>query len=271
MDTALAAADLETYQRLGYALPTRPVYPAADFERLRALFARLLPRWVDDHGQRPESMDKPHFLFPELFEFLLHDAVLDLVEPLIGPDFGLFTSHFICKPARTGQRVPWHEDSSYWKGLFDRIDDVCTVWVALDRSDKENGCLRVIAGSHVGGYSAYEPVPDPANAVFGTEIRRDQVDESRAVDFELDPNRCSIHHARIIHGSDANRSERRRCGLTIRFFSTRCRFRAESMPPSFRVYLARGRDHAGNRYGEPRGVNQDWLEQVVGKLPPTHL
>jgi hypothetical protein len=263
--------DVDAYRKQGWLLPDREVYPAETFARLRSRFDALLGEWTGRYQQRPEAMDKPHFLFPELFEYLLHDEVLDLVEPLLGPDFGLFTSHFICKPAGTGQRVPWHEDSSYWRGIFERIDQVCTVWVALDPSDRANGCLRVISGSHVNGFSSYQNVADPRDSVFGTEIRRDEVDESRAVDFELAPNRCSIHEARIIHGSDSNRSDRRRCGLTIRFFSTRCRFLRGPLPPSFRIYLARGRDHAGNRYDEPGGVNQAWIDEVLGKLPPSHL
>jgi hypothetical protein len=267
-----SATELAQYRRDGYVLPRRPVFDDATFARLTGRFAELLEIWTGHYGQRAEAMDKPHFLFPELYEFVLHREVLDLVEPLIGPDIGFFTSHFICKPPRTGQRVPWHEDSSYWRGIFDPFEDICTVWLALDPSDRANGCLRVIAGSQANGFSEYRPVEDPQGSVFGTEVRPEQVDESRAVDFVLEPNRCSVHHARIIHGSDANRSERRRCGFTMRYFSTRCRFLGGPMPEAFQIYLARGRDHAGNRYGEPGAVNRAWIDQMLaGKVPPSHI
>ncbi len=268
MHAVLSTACAATYASDGYCLPEQPVLPAARFAALKARFEEILPVWTGHYGQRAEAFDKPHFLFPDLFSWLLDPCLLDLVEPLIGPDIALFSSHFICKPARSGQRVPWHEDSSYWRGIFDQIDDVCTLWLALDRSDRENGCLRVVAGSHVGGYSGYRPVADPSAAVFGSEIS-DPIDASRIVDFELEPNHCSIHHARMIHGSEPNRSARRRCGLSIRYVSTRCRYLGGPMPRSFGLYLCRGVDRGGNRYLDPGVINTAWAEELfAGRLPP---
>jgi len=267
-----AATDPSHYHQHGYLLPAAAVLPQPTFEGLRSRFSVLATTWAQTYQQRPEAFDKPHFFYPELFEYLLHPAILDLVETVIGPDIGLFSSHFICKPPHTGQRVPWHEDSSYWQGIFDGIDQVCTLWLAIDPADADNGCLRVIAGSHRDGYSRYQAVADPAQAVFQTEIRAAHVDEHHAVDLALAPNRCSLHHARIIHGSHANHSPRRRCGLSIRYFSTRHRYLGGPLPDFFRIYLARGRDHAGNRYAEPRGVNQAWIDRVIaGQALAGHL
>ena len=60
---------------------------------------------------------------------LFADEVLDIIEPLIGPDIALFSSHFICKPRGNGKRVPWHEDSFYWRGMMQQPIEVCTVWL----------------------------------------------------------------------------------------------------------------------------------------------
>lgn len=112
--------------------------------------------------------------------------------------------------------------------------------------------MKVIPGTHHHGYSEYEEV-DPSANVFPTEIVKSQRDESRAVYLELQPNQASLHDGRIIHGSDANRSELRRCGYTMRFISTTTRFHPEAND-YFRnhlVYLAQGRDHAGNSYADP--------------------
>ncbi|MEK7411950.1 MAG: hypothetical protein AAB263_01390, partial [Planctomycetota bacterium] len=49
----------------------------------------------------------------------------------------------------------------------------------------------------------------------------------------------------------ANTSPRRRCGYTMRYMSTRCRFNHEVHGDSHQIYLARGKDHAGNVYGDP--------------------
>src|SRR5262249_51167929 len=156
------------------------------------------------------------------FEWLFDDDVLDLVEPIIGPDIALFSSHFLCKPAGHGKRVPWHEDSYYWRHMLDPVD-VVTVWLAIDPSNKENGAMKVIPRKHRRTTdSEYEPV-DPTINVFPNEIKRHQFDESTAVTFELLPNQASLHHSGMMHGSDPNKSTQRRCGFTMRYMSTRCR------------------------------------------------
>ena len=117
----------------------------------------------------PEHMDVPHFIHPSLFEWLFDDRVLDLVEPIIGPDIALFSSHFICKPAGTGKRVPWHEDSAYWGNALEPMK-VVTVWLAIDPSTTANGCMYVVPRSHDDGYSEYEPV-DARTNVGEVEVR----------------------------------------------------------------------------------------------------
>jgi ectoine hydroxylase-related dioxygenase (phytanoyl-CoA dioxygenase family) len=266
MPPRLSSADRDRFARDGVLLVDEPVLPAADFASLGEDFRSALDDWTTTFGRRPEQMDKPHFLYPELFATALHPAVLDLVEGLIGPDIALFTTHFICKPPGDGQRVPWHEDSAYWAGMIEPMDAVCTVWLAIDPSSRDNGCVRFIPGSHLVADGAYERVADPHASVFDRELVRGAVDERRALDAVLAPNRCSIHHARTIHGSEANHGATRRCGFTMRYFSTRCRFtHQDQADPDFRIYLARGRDHAGNRYGTVGEVNLAWRERLLAE------
>jgi ectoine hydroxylase-related dioxygenase (phytanoyl-CoA dioxygenase family) len=190
-------------------------------------------------------MDIPHFMHPELFEWAFDDAILDLVEPIVGPDIALFSTHFICKPKGNGKRVPWHEDSAYWKGMIDPME-VVTVWLALDPSTKENGCMMVIPRTHreaQQGFSNYSDV-DSAKNVFSIEIIREHRDESKRVYIELQPNQCSLHDGRIQHGSEPNTSNLRRCGWTIRFTSTAVKY--ADFKGGHQVYLARG-----NTYADP--------------------
>jgi len=154
--------------------------------------------------------------------------------------------------------VPWHEDSAYWNGMLEP-QEVVTVWLAIDESRRENGCMRVIPGSHANGFSEYEPVADREANVFGSRIRADQFEEAKAVDLELRPGEFHLHHARLIHGSNANTSARRRCGYTMRYMSTRVKFHEDSRRMRHQIYLARGRDHAGNRYGDP---TRPWTEGI---------
>ena len=273
---ALSPTTIEQYYREGYALPRRQLLPAAEFAALRDCFERLQAEWLRQGG-RPEHMDVPHFYFPELTRYLLHPAVLDVVEDLIGPDIALFSSHFICKPPANGKRVPWHEDSAYWRRLFtpgpgmsgDGME-VVTIWLGIDASDIGNGCMHVIPGTHVNGYSEYDLIADD-NAVFEGNIRAGSFDESRAVPCILARGEYSLHHAKTIHGSAPNTSERRRCGYTMRYITTRARFHPErSHGGKHQIYLARGVDHAGNTYGEPTRPNQAWIDAHGFFIPKGH-
>src|SRR5882724_9549620 len=118
----LTSNEVETFRREGFLLYPEPIFSEDKFRRLVEHFEGLLEKWPKD--ERPEGMDVPHFSDPALFEWLLSDEVLDLVEPLLGPDLALFTSHFICKPGADGRRVPWHEDSNYWKDIIHPINVV---------------------------------------------------------------------------------------------------------------------------------------------------
>jgi hypothetical protein len=241
---------VQLYQSEGYIVFDQPVLPAASFERLKSYFEGILADLPA--GERPEAMDVPHFMHPRLLEWAFDDLVLSLVTPILGENLALFSTHFICKPGGSGKRVPWHEDSAYWKGKITPME-VCTVWLAIDPSTRVNGCMMVIPGTHRGpqqGYSEYESV-DPSKSVFASEIVRGQRDDARRVYIELQPNQCSLHDARIQHGSEPNCSNIRRCGWTLRYCPTRVRFNEEAFGGAHQVYLACGRDIGGNAYADP--------------------
>jgi ectoine hydroxylase-related dioxygenase (phytanoyl-CoA dioxygenase family) len=128
--------------------------------------------------------------------------------------------------------------------------DVVTVWLAIDPSTKVNGCMKVIPRTHGNGFSEYEDVDKQAN-VFPTEIKKHQRDDSKAVYLELAPNQATLHDGRLMHGSDANTSDVRRCGYTMRYISTRTKFNSEKFGQWHHCYLAHGVDRAGNVYGDP--------------------
>ena len=243
----LSSGQLEQYRREGYVIVTEPVFPEPKFQALKAHFEDKLANL--DASVRPESMDVPHFADIKLFDWLLSDEALDLVEPLLGPDIALFSSHFICKPKGNGKRVPWHEDSFYWRGMLDPME-VATIWLAIDPSTPENGGMHVIARTHHNGYSDYAPVDTEKN-VFHTEIIEAQRDESRVAACILKPNQCSIHDGKLIHGSPPNLSNIRRCGYTMRYMPSHVKFNKEKFP-HHQVYMARGRDRSGtNVYADP--------------------
>jgi len=239
MGSRLSAEQTTAFHRDGYLSFRQPVFSTVEFGRLKAIFEENLAQYGED------NLDVMHFRDPRLLEFLIHDSVLDLVEPLIGANIGLWSSHFISKSPRTGKATPWHEDSSYWEGRVSTMEGIVTVWLAIDPVFPENGSMGVIPGTHSNGFSQYKDVEDASKNIFPTEIAA--VDESKAFYFTLDPNECSLHESRIIHGAKANTSEFRRAGYTMRYFPTTSKIMPERNQ-GHKVWLARGVDLAGNHY-----------------------
>lgn len=237
----LTREQVESYRNNGYALHKQQVFGKEKMAELSSIFEE---QWEAVGRRLNSELDTPHFRDERLLKFLLADEVLDLVEPLIGPNIGLWSSHFICKEPLVGKQTPWHEDSAYWNGRLSRYDKIVTVWLAIDRSNEENGCMRVIPGTHKNGFSDYEDVASNEN-IFPTAIK--SIDESQAVYFELEPGECSLHDSRIIHGAKPNHSPYRRCGYTMRYFSTEAKVIPEKNE-GFKVWLARGKDIAGNSF-----------------------
>lgn len=238
----LTTRQVADYERDGYVLFNQPIFAADAFARLAAIFEEDLAKYGD------ADLDTIHFHDARLLEFLLADDLLDLIEPVVGPNIGLWSSHFISKAPRTGKATPWHEDSAFWNGRISTMAGICTVWLAIDEATPANGSMGVIPGSHDNGFSAYQDVDQDAN-IFGSEIKPELVDETKAVFFSLQPNECSLHEARIIHGAHANTSDKRRAGYTMRYFPTESLvYPDHPANRSHKLWLARGRDVAGNRF-----------------------
>lgn len=234
--------DVEFFRANGYYLHKQPLFSPEKLDRLEEIFEEHL---ADKGDKLSDELDTPHFRDPRLLDYLLSDEVLDLVEPLVGPDIALWTSHFISKDPFTGRGTPWHEDSAYWEGRLSEYDRIVTVWLALGPSNRENGCMRVIPGTHDNGFSDYRPT-DKTVQTFHAEIT--DVDEDKAVDFELERGQCSLHDGRIVHGAKPNTSSVRRTGYTMRYFPASVKVMPVEQNKGWKIWLARGRDTAGNTY-----------------------
>ncbi len=195
---------------------------------------------------RPEQLG--HTLMaddPFWVRLVSDDRLLDIAEVFIGPDIALFASHYICKPPRDGQPVLWHQDGSYWP--LDPMQ-VVTLWLAVDDSVRENGCLRVIPGTQHMQLQKMQARQDVAN-VLGSAMDDALVEEGRAVDCILPAGGVEVHHPNVVHGSEANHSDLRRCGLTIRYIPTTTRITVPEWPCAF---LLRGRPVPGINTYAPR-------------------
>ena len=190
-----------------------------------------------------------HFNEPFLWQIATHPKILDSVEALIGPDILLLATHFFCKYGRDEKWVAWHQDVTYWG-----LEPPCaiTAWYAVDAADRENGCMRVIPGSHRGGIRDHGTADTPGNLLsINQEVPVTADEEARAVDLPLEAGEISLHDGALIHGSLPNRSARRRCGLTLRYVPASVRpVRVNSMGRDWNAVLVRGEDR--HRHFAPR-------------------
>ena len=141
------------------------------------------------------------------------DGLITAVVDLLGPNVVGWGSHFFCKMPGDGKSVSWHQDASYWPLSPTKA---VTVWLAIDDADRENGCMRFIAGSHHSGHLTYQPSGSHEDNVLNQTVDNPE-QYGRVVDDPLAAGECSIHSDLLLHGSEPNRSDRRRCGLTLRY------------------------------------------------------
>ncbi len=232
----LPEAAIAHYREHGYFAPIR-VMSADDAARVRA----HLEAHEAAHGALKGSMrHKSHLLFTWLDSLIRHPAILDAVEGVIGPDILCWSSSFFIKEARDPGFVSWHQDSTYW-GLDPA--DIVTAWVALSESTAENGAMRVIPDTQTLEQVAHRDTFAADNLLTrGQEIAVD-VDGSKAVMLSLQPGEMSLHHVRLIHGSDPNPSAKRRIGFAIRYLPTHVR---QVVGTRDSATLVRGVDRFGN-------------------------
>jgi ectoine hydroxylase-related dioxygenase (phytanoyl-CoA dioxygenase family) len=248
MNAAGYEAVLRKYREDGYVIFREVI----DADLIREADAHV--RWLQERYPERRGEDLSTELVasdPFWVRLVSDDRLLDVASIFIGPDIALFASHYISKPPRSGKLVPWHQDGAFWP--LDPMN-VVTLWLAVDESTPENGCLRVIPGSHAEGLHAVRDRPGDG-AVFDVESAV-AVDETRAADLALEPGDVEVHHPNIMHGSNRNASPKRRCGLTIRYIPTSTRITSPEQPfPS--ALLLRG-DPGVNRY-------QPWPRYVPGR------
>ncbi len=221
------------------------------------LFSPHLP-WM---GQKDTSLS-------DGFMSICHrPEILDAVESIIGPDIIMWASRTFCKPARTGLEIPWHQDRT--SGWLMRPLASVAVWIVVDDSTPENGCMRYIPGSHKLGELSFEFSPRTDLAV-NVEVDEADFDVATARDNVLQSGQFSIHHSYLVHSSQPNLSGKRRAGFAMRVMPATSHYdRANAVEsPSNQydfdlanapLFLLRGGDKCGKN------------DIVTGPVPPLAL
>lgn len=170
-----------------------------------------------------ENRNNAHLSFSFLDKLVRNRLIVDAVEDLLGPNISLWGSVLFIKEPQSAGYVSWHQDATY-VGI--KPHTFVTPWLALTPSNRVNGCMSMIPGSHKGHIRPHEDTFEDDNILTRGQVVRD-VDESTAVDLILRPGQMSLHHAEVIHGSRPNLGEDRRIGYAMQAY----------MPPEARQII----------------------------------
>lgn len=210
MKATLSKQQLEDYERDGFLFPI-DVFSAAEVAVFREAFESLIE-------YSPTRFDRLHLFFEWAHQVVTHDALLDVVEAILGDDILVYGTLVLAKQPRDLRYASWHQDSFY-SGLH--LTPSTSAWIALTPSNQTNGCMRVIPGSHKLGALDHENVSADPNLLNRRGERiKGAVDESEAVDIVLRPGQMSLHQSTIVHGSNPNTSDESRIGFIVRFVTS---------------------------------------------------
>lgn len=239
----LSCEQVEQYNRLGYVAPL-DVYSTSEIEGIRSYFDDLLVRVIAEGGNS-YSISSAHLKYGPVYDILTERRIVDFMGDLFGDDVIAWGSHFFCKMPRDGKNVAWHQDASYWPLSPSKA---ATVWLAIDDADIENACMKFIAGSHHFGHMTYRQSENDDHNVLNQSI--DNAEQYGEVVYdELKAGQVSIHSDLLLHGSEANHSNRRRCGLTLRYCAASVRAGLQWNEKGVQV---RGKDATGHWYNNTR-------------------
>lgn len=211
------AAELVTAGELSQA------YAAESFE------TRLIPITAET-GKVYQSMNAGKLAGPGVFSLLTNPRLLDLIEPLVGPEI-IAASAYRIRPKVPGYAaVPWHQDSAF----FDQFCDaalILTAWIPLVDATPERGCMQVMRRVHQGAvvphhYTAYH-IPGRAEATT-LEIVPEQLPGGEIITVPVRKGGVLLFTNRTPHRSIDNISDVVRWSIDLRFQSA-------SLPTNYRL------------------------------------
>ena len=206
----------------GYCLFEDVLTPAETLQARQMLDQALFeplppPQGRNDSLDRDGYVGEPHVRDLRWLELCRHPRILDAVESVLGPNLVLVFSSVFIKLPHSPVKVGWHQDNTYWPSVHGT--EVITLWLAIDDADASNSAMKVIPGSHI-DWAELDTVPAADNEMLTRNVPVTTEQENSAVTLEMSAGSLSIHDSFILHGSDKNKTDRRRAGYTIRYCST---------------------------------------------------
>lgn len=228
----LSAAEVTSYKSNGFLRVPGKMLDDGMLQRARQGLDELLDK---NKTVLPEQLVSAHLSsdirgstvagVPAFLDLVKHDAIVDLAADVLETNNLIcWGCQVFCKLPGEGKAVPFHQDGQYWP--IEPLETV-TAWVALDSSDRENGGVWFVPGSHRSGYLPHVPV-QRSDAAIQLVLDPEALKTMAAPEpMELDAGYVSIHDPAIVHGSEVNTSNRRRAGVAIHYMPSRCWFRRD--------------------------------------------
>jgi len=244
----LTRTQVEAFNRDGYVKGLR-IFDEAEMAKYRRYFDALLARVIASGGDS-YSISTAHLKYGNTYDLITHPRIVACVKDLLGEDVIGWGAHYFCKLPGDGKTVAWHQDASYWPMTPSKT---VTVWLAIDDADTENACMRFLAGSHHFGHLTHHLTERAANSVLDQSVA-DVERFGTPVDVELRAGEISMHTDLLLHGSNANHSDRRRCGLTLRYCTPDVR---AGMGWNGKGVVVSGSDPSGHWANPPRPEGEE--------------
>lgn len=238
-------ADRNTFAQRGYIGPFTLWEP----QEMTAWWKVQRKALLDPANDHVKAFDNPvnydrHLDIPGLSKLITEPEIVRRMQALIGPDVMCWRTEFFPKnPGDSG--TGWHQVETYAigetsTGMLEATEHSpgapmeLTCWVAFTEATRQNGCMKLIPGSHrQWRYDEHAPMiwnsKARDNSFFGYNYDDIKIDKSWDPDtedvdhVEMRPGQFIIFTARCIHGSNPNISNRQRMGFAIRVVPTHVR------------------------------------------------
>ncbi len=245
----LSAEQVSHYNEHGYVQPF-DVFGSDEIARIRDYFDGLMSDLGPDGAY---GINCYQARMAGIWDIATDPRILDHVQDIIGPNIVCWATAILSKKPHDPKQVPWHQDASFWKLSPART---VTVWLAIDDADEANSAMRFIPGTHDKGEITTSAMG--ADSVFHKGIA-DAESYGDPFTNSLKAGQMSLHADMLVHGSLANTSDRRRCGLTLRYCPTDVRITDPEWAQGVEAILCRGVDASGQWRHHPRPENDDIL------------
>ena len=147
-------------------------------------------------------------------EWVQQRSVIERLRQLLGPIVYCPLAHHNCimtKAPAYSSETGWHQDIRYWSFAQ---PELINVWLALGREFPENGCLKVIPGTH---RMSFERSRFDADLFLRTDLAENQPLLDQQVDVPLEPGDVLFFHARTFHAASRNRAGETKYSVVFTF------------------------------------------------------